>query len=163
MLIAAISLSEKGPRPAEAEAALNHGAHHAAAAVRRGAGSSHRQDAGRAGLFGAALFFGETMITPAISPGSDQNSLNRAVRAVLADVGSVLTIDERVADAFAAPADDLQRYHYAWAAGRDVVGRHHPSTRSARWRTMGAGGDVSLLEATRDRGRQLAAGGKGKP
>ena len=102
MLIAAISLSEKGPRPAEAEAALNHGAHHAAAAVRRGAGSSHRQDAGRAGLFGAALFFGETMITPAISPGSDRNSLNRAVRAVLADGGSVLIIDERVADAFGA-------------------------------------------------------------
>src|SRR6478735_12449099 len=29
------------------------------------------------GLFGAALFFGESRITPAISPGSDQNSLNR--------------------------------------------------------------------------------------
>ena len=29
------------------------------------------------GLFGAALFFGESMITPAISPGSDRNSLNR--------------------------------------------------------------------------------------
>src|SRR6476659_8625845 len=36
------------------------------------------------GLFGAALFFGESMITPAISPGSDRNSLNRAVPAVLA-------------------------------------------------------------------------------
>ena len=93
------------------------------------------------GLFGAALFFGESMITPAISPGSDRNSLNRAVRAVLADGGSVLIIDERVADAFAAPADDLERYHYAWAGGRDVAGRHH-QTRSARWRTMGAGGDV---------------------
>ena len=67
------------------------------------------------GLFGAALFFGESMITPAISPGSDRNSLNRAVRAVHADGGSVLIIDERVADAFAAPADDLERYHYAWA------------------------------------------------
>jgi len=55
------------------------------------------------GLFGAALFFGESMITPAaISPGSERNSLNRAVRAVLADGGSVLIIDERVADAFAA-------------------------------------------------------------
>ena len=54
------------------------------------------------GLFGATVFFGETMITPAISPGSDQNSLNRAVRAVLADGGSVLIIDERVADAFGA-------------------------------------------------------------
>ena len=50
------------------------------------------------GLFGATVFFGESMITPAISPGSDQNSLNRAVRAVLADGGSVLIIDERVAD-----------------------------------------------------------------
>jgi K+ transporter len=29
------------------------------------------------GLFGATVFFGENMITPAISPGSDQNSLNR--------------------------------------------------------------------------------------
>ena len=53
-------------------------------------------------LVGAAVFFGETMITPAISPGSDQNSLNRAVRAVLADGGSVLTIDEPVADALGA-------------------------------------------------------------
>ena len=53
-------------------------------------------------LFGATVFFGESMITPAISPGSDRNSLNRAVRAVLADGGSVLIIDERVADAFGA-------------------------------------------------------------
>src|SRR4029077_21198377 len=94
------------------------------------------------GLFGATVFFGENMITPAISPGSDRDSLNRAVRAVLADGGSVPIIDERVADAFAAPTDDLERYHYAWAAGRDVAGRHHHLTRSARWRTLGAGGDV---------------------
>ena len=39
------------------------------------------------GLFGATVFFGESKITPAISPGSDRNSLNRAVRAVLADGG----------------------------------------------------------------------------
>jgi hypothetical protein len=103
------------------------------------------------------------MITPAISPGSDRNSLNRAVRAVLADGGSVLIIDERVADAFAAPADDLERYHYAWAGSRDVVGGStiqrgprdgEPWVRAAMF---------SLLEATRDRGRELAAGGKGKP
>jgi KUP system potassium uptake protein len=36
------------------------------------------------GLFGATVFFGDSTITPAISPGSDRNSLNRAVRAVLA-------------------------------------------------------------------------------
>ena len=107
------------------------------------------------GLFGAALFFGESMITPAISPGSDRNSLNRAVRAVLADGGSVLIIDERVADAFAAPADDLERYHYAWAGGRDVVGPGTTiSTRSARWRTRGAGGVVLVARGdTRSRPR----------
>ncbi len=39
----------------------------------------------------------------------------RAVRAMLADGGSVLIIDERVADAFTAPADHLECYHYAWS------------------------------------------------
>lgn len=39
----------------------------------------------------------------------------RAVRAMLADGGSVLVIDERVADAFTAPADHLECYHYAWS------------------------------------------------
>ena len=104
------------------------------------------------------------MITPAISPGSDRNSLNRAVRAVLADGGSVLIIDERVADAFAAPADDLERYHYAWAAGRDVVGPGTTLQRDPRdgepWVRAAM---FSQLEATRDRGRELAAGGKGTP
>ena len=113
------------------------------------------------GLFGATVFFGESMITPAISPGSDRDSLNRAVRAVLADGGSVLIIDERVADAFAAPAE---RYHYAWAAGRDVVGPGTTIQRDPRdgepWVRAAM---FSQLEATRDRGRQLAAGGKGKP
>ncbi len=41
------------------------------------AGSRTARTLAALGLFGAALFFGETMITPAISPGSDQNSLNR--------------------------------------------------------------------------------------
>ena len=109
------------------------------------------------------MFFGESMITPAISPGSNQNSLNRAVPAVLAD-GAVLIIDDRVADALAAPADDLERYHYAWAAGRDVVGPGTSIQRDPRdgepWVRAAM---FSLLEATRDRGRELAAGGKGKP
>ena len=115
------------------------------------------------GLFGAAVFFGESMITPAISPGSDRNSLNRAVRAVLADGGSVLIIDERVADAFAAPADDVERYHYAWAGGRDVVGRHHHQRDPRDREPWVRAAMFSALEATRDRGRELAAGGKGKP
>ena len=47
----------------------------------------------------------------------------RAVRAMLADDGSVVMIDERVADAFTAPADDLGRYHYAWRALSSLKGR----------------------------------------
>ena len=39
----------------------------------------------------------------------------RAARTILADGGSVLIIDERVADAFTAPAHDLERYHYSWS------------------------------------------------
>jgi protein-L-isoaspartate O-methyltransferase len=39
----------------------------------------------------------------------------RAVRAMLADGGSVVMIDERVADDFVAPAPDLERYHYGWS------------------------------------------------
>ena len=85
--------------------------------------------------------------------------------AVLADVGSVLIIDERVADAFAGPADDLERHHYAWAGGRDVVGPGTTIQRDPRdgepW--VRAAMSLLVLEATRDRGRELAAGGKGKP
>lgn len=39
----------------------------------------------------------------------------RAVRGMLAPDGSVILIDERVADAFSAPAPELERYHYAWS------------------------------------------------
>ena len=104
------------------------------------------------------------MITPAISPGSERNTLNRAVPAVLADAGSVLIIDERVADAFAAPADDLERYHYAWAGGRDVIGPGTTSHRDPRVGQPGVRGALfGVPQATRDRGRERAAGGKGKP
>lgn len=39
----------------------------------------------------------------------------RALRRMLARDGSVLLIDERVADEFTAPAPELERYHYAWS------------------------------------------------
>jgi SAM-dependent methyltransferase len=39
----------------------------------------------------------------------------RAVRGMLAGGGSVVMIDERVADEFVAPAPDLERYHYGWS------------------------------------------------
>ena len=39
----------------------------------------------------------------------------RAVRRLLAPDGSVLLVDERVADVFTAPAPELERYYYAWS------------------------------------------------
>jgi SAM-dependent methyltransferase len=39
----------------------------------------------------------------------------RAARAMLADGGSVLVADERVGEAFAAPAPDDDRYNYGWS------------------------------------------------
>jgi SAM-dependent methyltransferase len=39
----------------------------------------------------------------------------RAVRGMLADGGTVIIVDERVADEFIAPAPDLERYHYGWS------------------------------------------------
>jgi 2-polyprenyl-3-methyl-5-hydroxy-6-metoxy-1,4-benzoquinol methylase len=39
----------------------------------------------------------------------------RACRALLADGGSVVVGDERVADAFAAPGDDIERFYYGFS------------------------------------------------
>ncbi len=39
----------------------------------------------------------------------------RAVRAMLADDGAVVMIDEKVADTFEAPAPVMERYHYGWS------------------------------------------------
>ena len=39
----------------------------------------------------------------------------RSCRALLADGGSVVIADERVADAFAAPADELERFYYGFS------------------------------------------------
>jgi len=36
-------------------------------------------------------------------------------RELLAEGGSVLMIDERVADEFTAPAPEMERYHYGWS------------------------------------------------
>lgn len=39
----------------------------------------------------------------------------RAARAMLGDGGSVLIADERVADSFTAPGDELERFNYGWS------------------------------------------------
>ena len=106
------------------------------------------------GLFGAALFFGESMITPAISPGSDQNSLNRGAggtrrRRVGAD--NRRAGRRPVRGARGRPgALPLRLGGRPWSRWP----RHHHSTRSARWRTMAAGGVVLAARGdTRSRPR----------
>jgi SAM-dependent methyltransferase len=39
----------------------------------------------------------------------------RGVRAMLADGGAVVVADEKVGDAFTAPADPMESYHYGWS------------------------------------------------
>ena len=39
----------------------------------------------------------------------------RAVREALVDGGSLIVVDERVADSFAAPGDDIERFMYGWS------------------------------------------------
>ena len=39
----------------------------------------------------------------------------RAARAALTDGGTVLVVDERVADAFTAPGDEVERMMYGWS------------------------------------------------
>jgi 2-polyprenyl-3-methyl-5-hydroxy-6-metoxy-1,4-benzoquinol methylase len=39
----------------------------------------------------------------------------RAMRGLAADTGAVLVVDERVADSFTAPGDDVERYMYGWS------------------------------------------------
>ena len=39
----------------------------------------------------------------------------RAIRGLLADGGVALVADERVADEFTAPGDDLERFNYGWS------------------------------------------------
>jgi hypothetical protein len=62
----------------------------------------------------------------------------RAMRAMLADGGSVVMIDERVADEFAAPAPDLERYHYGWSVVSWLPGAmEDPADRRHRRRPAG--------------------------
>ena len=110
------------------------------------------------GLFGAALFFGETMITPAISPGSDQNSLNR---------GAGGTRRRRVgADNRRAGRRRVRRPRTTWSAtttpGREAVMSLAPAPAFNAIREMenhGCGRRCSRCS----RRHELAAGGKGKP
>ena len=128
------------------------------------AGSSHRQDAGRAGPLRRRTVLRREHDHPCdlARVRSEQPEPRGAGGTRRRRVGA----DNRRAGRrrVRGPADDLERYHYAWAGGRDVVGPGTTIQRDPRdgepWVRAAM---FSLLEATRDRGRELAAGGKGKP
>jgi 2-polyprenyl-3-methyl-5-hydroxy-6-metoxy-1,4-benzoquinol methylase len=60
----------------------------------------------------------------------------KAVRAMLADSGSVVIIDENVADEFTAPAPDIERYHYGWSVVRCLPGAMGDSQTAATGAVM---------------------------
>jgi len=142
----------------------HHGAHHAAAAVRRGAGSSHRHDAGRAGPLRRHSVLRREHDHPRdlARVRSEQPEPRGAGGTRRRRVGA----DNRRAGRrrVRRPRTTWSATTTPWAAGRDVVGPGTSIQRDPRdgepWVRAAT---FSVLEATRDRGRELAAGGKGKP
>ena len=55
------------------------------------------------------------LIVEAVHDMSNPVPVLRAVRESLAEGGSLIVVDERVAETFAAPGDDLERFMYGWS------------------------------------------------
>ncbi len=55
------------------------------------------------------------LIVEAVHDMSNPVPVLRAVRESLADGGSLIVVDERVAETFTAPGDDLERFMYGWS------------------------------------------------
>ena len=55
------------------------------------------------------------LIVEAVHDMSNPVQVLRAVRDSLAEGGSLIVVDERVAESFAAPGDDLERFMYGWS------------------------------------------------
>jgi SAM-dependent methyltransferase len=55
------------------------------------------------------------IIIEAVHDMSNPVPVLRAVRDALAEGGSLIVVDERVAETFAAPGDDLERFMYGWS------------------------------------------------
>jgi 2-polyprenyl-3-methyl-5-hydroxy-6-metoxy-1,4-benzoquinol methylase len=78
----------------------------------------------------------------------------RAARALLADGGSVIVVDERVAEAFTAPGDDVERIMYGWSVlsclpgGRTAEGSAATGTvmRPATLRAYGEAAGFTSIE-----------------
>ncbi len=69
----------------------------------------HADAAGLDGTFDAAL------VIEAVHDMSQPVAVLRGIREALADDGSLIVIDERVAERFAAPGDDVERFMYGWS------------------------------------------------
>jgi SAM-dependent methyltransferase len=69
----------------------------------------HADAAGLDGRFDAAI------IIEAVHDMSDPVPVLAAVRRALVDGGSLIVVDERVAEAFTAPGDDIERFMYGWS------------------------------------------------
>jgi SAM-dependent methyltransferase len=83
--------------------------HAAGAAV---AGSVEFLQADAARLRGA---YDVAIIIEAVHDMSNPVSVLRSVRTSLRDDGSLIVVDERVAESFTAPGDDLERFMYGWS------------------------------------------------
>ena len=55
------------------------------------------------------------LIVEAVHDMSNPVPVLRAVRESLAEGGSLIVVDERVAEAFTAPGDDIERFMYGWS------------------------------------------------
>jgi 2-polyprenyl-3-methyl-5-hydroxy-6-metoxy-1,4-benzoquinol methylase len=87
-----------------------------------------RQHATQAGLDGRVRFldgdaselaahgpYDLILVLEALHDMTDPAEALRAARAALTDRGTVLVVDERVADAFTAPGDEVERMMYGWS------------------------------------------------
>ena len=69
----------------------------------------HDDAAGLAGSFDAAI------IIEALHDMANPVPVLAAIRDALADDGSLIVVDERVAETFTAPGDDVERFMYGWS------------------------------------------------
>ena len=69
----------------------------------------HADAAGLDGQFDAAI------VIEAVHDMANPVPVLAAIRAALVEDGSLIVVDERVAEAFAAPGDDIERFMYGWS------------------------------------------------
>jgi SAM-dependent methyltransferase len=79
------------------------------------------------------------IIVEAVHDMSNPVPVLRAVRESLASGGSLIVVDERVAEAFAAPGDDLERFMYGWSVTTCLPDGRSRQPSVATWTVMRPG------------------------